>query len=396
MQRYLDLIEEPAVHVPDGIHIMEYRGDVDIDLLQCAFNYLCERHPVLQSYIRSTNNRYILEADNVPPRVAWRAGSLDDVLPKDHGHPFAKSETNGIIRRIANLIVIKARELNYIALNVHHVVTSGGVGPQLFLELWDLYTALVNGTEVSVTRGQLPRSPTEILEHRWPRNPTPYGQNLVIRNINGEPASYERIRLGVNETKRVIECAKLNRVAINSFILKELVETVKKYAFAEEARELTVACRVDLRKRVNPPINITDTTLLFGDFIATIPNDVRGFDIARSFRSQLDAAISNRDLMIRGWNVECHTPGLLGTADISWNASGNFPSPRTPSSVRVTDYFEGHYKFGEINPILLPTSPIVQCLCYTFQSELNVWLLAVRSRSDLVEYFKERIQNVHA
>lgn len=138
--------------------VSEYTGDIDEAALERAFKFLGLRHPVLRARLIGDNagQRFVLSQSL--PKLRTRDNDstsyIDEIQrPRDP------------TQSLASLVHIREQSRRYVMFCRNNSIADGGTMMTLFRELWQLYTDILSGSDITINpSNHLPGSTSQALE----------------------------------------------------------------------------------------------------------------------------------------------------------------------------------------------------------------------------------------
>ncbi|TDE10609.1 phthiocerol/phthiodiolone dimycocerosyl transferase family protein [Jiangella asiatica] len=343
--RYLDDIETVFLrNVSPPIQVAEIEGEVDVSSLACAYELVCVRYPVLKARIRSDRERFLLEVDpDHRPGIVVRDGDMETLrkLADSSWDPG-----NGV----AELSIVRDRRFVYVALRADHAVIDGLNWTATFAELWRLYSAIVEGTEVSIqTTRSLPAAPLELFTERgW--NVTAVGPPTGAGDEESGPELCdvvdERVRFGREITAALPVVARQHGTSVHGLVCGALLLAMRRQAPpASSAHYGWMSCTslVDLRKHLSPPVGVDEAVGMLGTHVANVVVTVASDPIAigSQVKAQLTTALQERavrpmwELRAEGTRDQQRSADLPG---LSITNLGRVPRFEQPPGMVITDW----------------------------------------------------------
>lgn len=360
LERALDMFERQAMRSPTAVTV-EYRGEVDLDLLTRAFEVLCTRHPVLRARVHDGEGGPVLR---VPP--ASEPSVVVHGERRGRESLGATARSWDVERAVAQLDVVPAENGGVVALFTDHAVADGRSKHALFNELWALYTTLHDGGEVSVEPGSALPSPPSALFDRYlgqrdEGDPGEQGAPTVLppeaRSRPSYTARRRYLTWSTEWTAGLVAAARQAGTTVTALLCGAIL-TAQRRILDPDGDPVEMACwaPVDYRDRVEPPVGATAATN-FGapqEILVSVGKDADPVQVGREVKAKLDAAL-----------VTLPRPeGQLGQlfsqlsrapqADLSKAAISNsgIVAPLThPASVQIVDWRVLTYHIRQTYPI---------------------------------------------
>ncbi|MEU3270486.1 hypothetical protein ABZ639_06545 [Saccharomonospora sp. NPDC006951] len=336
-QRYLDSIET-GLKGSAPSYCIEYVGDLAIDALTKAYALLGRRHPLLRSRIRVTDRGDSLElSPGYEPDVETYDGDFETLAEVISG-VWAPE------RSVARLVVVRGDTRGYIALRMDHAVTDGGIKMALFRQLLSLYGEIESGKEVVPREGTaFPAPPSVLLEKRWGTQGA-WRAPDSRRAVGNRHVAVQRVTcLGVDETALLVRAARTLGTSVHGLLCGSIL--VAQRAHDSRSVEAPMVCLspVDLRHRVDPPVDAMATTRFLGLHMTTpvVSPDSDPVVVGRNTLGKLERAISERRLLTAPearplpW---VHTPLETPVAHASVSNYGVLVPFTGGSSIEIVDF----------------------------------------------------------
>lgn len=363
LQRYLDDREARGQNVAP-VMAVECEGDVDERALARAFELLTVRYPVLRARVRKDGTGYLLYAteDHRP--------SLEVLEGDAHTARQVSERPWDLSNGVAQLMLIRSDGTRqFVAMRMDHAVVNGPSWMSMFTDLWRLYTAIVNGDDISVDPGtSLPRPPTELIEQHWEigKHASPNApddrRSITIRSYK---VLQSQIHFDWEETTRLISAARTSKISVHALICGALLVSQRDHVGStREPAPMACFSAVSLHKRISRPIDATESTNFHRVHMAvtTVPAQGDPVEVGREIKTQLDAAIANHDLAsTRPSQPETSIEERL--ASISVSNMGVLPTFAQPAALTITDWV----RYLDVTTVCYPSHGI-----YTFDGRLKI------------------------
>lgn len=187
-----------------------------------------------------------------------------------------------------------------VALLTSHAVADAQHSLRLLVDLWSIYTDIVNGLTPEIARHPYPISMEALLTGRavaveatkdapeWEVAPSVAGGNPYGR----QPT--ERIRLSVEETRGLIAAARREGTTVNGLVSAALMQAGSE-AFGASPLELLHRYPVDFRRHLSPKVGPTEGTTVLGQATYTPTTDCLGdlHGVARDVSATLKLQLAN-------------------------------------------------------------------------------------------------------
>lgn len=366
-------------------------GELDAAGLGAAFAALQRRFPILVCRIveDAEENGILLRPGDIEAVGAWVSfGDPDEVrVPAESMDPGDQ---------LAYLDVVLAEEDRArVTLFVHHSVADAGHCVELFARLWSYYTDYVETGKIAVqadsatggVTGEYPVSLEALLAQRDIRRARRSGLEPVTRplvaadSVSGSerseaaPASLARparIQLDTVATARVLDLARAHAVSVNGLVTAAVLRA---YADLSGADSVSCVYPVDLRRRLDPPVEAVAGTNLSGlaafraDAADTENLVVLARRIGTSLHDDLAEGVIEQSVL--------HFPDFFGphrihstAGHIALTNTGTVPTFRAPAGVILDDY-EIVYLSAHPRPST-GASAAVTFLVYTYLGRLTI------------------------
>ncbi|MFD4442632.1 acyltransferase [Nocardia sp. NPDC058519] len=373
-------------------------GELDAAGLGAAFAALQRRFPILVCRIveDADENGILLRPGHIEAVGAWVSfGEPDEVrIPAESMDPGAQ---------LAYLDVVLAEEDRArVTLFVHHSVADAGHCVELFARLWGYYTDYVETGKIAADAAptdistiaepegvarELPASLEVLLAHRGIRRGRRSGLEPVTRPLvaadpmsaversEAAPASLARparIQLDTVATARVLDLARAHAVSVNGLVTAAVLRA---YADLSGADSVSCLYPVDLRRRLDPPVDAEAGTNLSGlaAFRANASDTADLIVLARRIGTSLHNDLA--DGVIE--QSVLHFPDLFGpnrihstAGHIALTNTGTVPTFRAPAGLFLDDY-EIVYLSAHPRPST-GASAAVTFLVYTYLGRLTI------------------------
>lgn len=368
LQRYLDT-EEISMTGSAPWLVAEYQGQIDEDALARSFEMLCARHPVLRALIRHDACGYLLYVPSYHHPEFMVLDGDENTLQHE-----VNEQSWDPAHALARLILISNKTRGFVALRADHAIVDGHSMGAMFAELWDLYTGIIDGTEISVDPGgSLPSSGFALLEQRLGEiqtQPSP-GRAETAATLEVCEALQRRIQLSEEDTSRLVAAARVLGTSVHALVCGAILVALRVQGSSTEPTPMACWSMVDLRNRVHPPVEATETTSFGFRHKAelTVPLNGNPVTIGREIKEQLETAIARRELpppdlsLLYSANLNTSLERHLATIMVS--NVGVIPRLAQPSNVVITD-------------LLIPTrgkttaTSFSGYAVYTYEGRLNI------------------------
>ncbi|WP_033289739.1 phthiocerol/phthiodiolone dimycocerosyl transferase family protein [Amycolatopsis jejuensis] len=303
LTRQLDEVE--VVWKEDYISaVTEWRGTVDVGVLQQAAELLSLRYPTLRGFAEHGPSGYMLRVnlDSPPPFLVL--GETDDLLHELRYRPDFK-------HALARFVVAPGTDGGKVAIQASHAVSDSPSIFAMLRDLWHLYLDLAKGVEVIETPGPLPQPPSTFMRDIWTQADL---ENLEERrarhtslSLDSNPVDPDavpedviprdpRIRLTQEETGRLVKAARNCGTSVHALMCGALSVALCGSESPNQTHYVSCTSMVDIRNRVNPPIGPTDTAVINFPVRCdvAIPPGADPVDVGSAIKYQLDSEISRR------------------------------------------------------------------------------------------------------
>lgn len=294
LQRYLGEIERYMMNRAPT-RAVEYAGSLDENLMDHALYILCDRHPVLRAQIIADDHGFLL---HVPRNHRPEFIVLDGDISTLHDEVERRWDMTDAVAR---LMLVRNSHGGYLGLRADHAIVDARALGALFAELWDIYTDVAQGNDVEVrSQGRLPAPPHELLARRWKTG----GKQRVADEVDNAPpivsgvSIEKRIRLSSRETIDIVKAARNMDTSVHALICGAIIFSLYAHAELQQSADIVCTSVVDLRNRVSPPVEPTETTnfIAYHNARISVRPDSRPISIGRDVKVQLDASLTKRDL----------------------------------------------------------------------------------------------------
>jgi phenolphthiocerol/phthiocerol/phthiodiolone dimycocerosyl transferase len=292
MERPLDRVETAAMNIAPT-QIADFQGTLDEELMARAVQVLSGRFPVLRARVRRDGQQYSLVVTSDEPAGFAVLDGGEKALAREAASPWDPE------RGVARLFAVRGHDGGALALRMDHAVMNGHGWTTIFYELWQLYTDLVEGRGLTVDPGpgRLPRAPTELLRERW--------QGYDASEEEGPPAAkvlhgvhQHNVVLSAETTRDVLAVAKAAGQSVHALICGAALTAQRAVSGASQTVRMGCISPVDLRHRVEPPVEATDVTNFHRAHLGVL--DVSPADtaiaIGHQVKQQLDLAVARNEL----------------------------------------------------------------------------------------------------
>ncbi len=405
-KRYLSQ-EEVHHFLPNtgGASLHEYRGKIDPAAMKRAIKLLCDRYPLLRSYVLQDENGYFLEIpedDNETPEFIVTKAARTELLQKCY------ELHENMPPKVSGFILSQEGSGGYFGMDFNHAILDA---PSLWVyetELWKLYTNIVNGDDIEyVEPAYLPRSFTEIQQSQPNAEHTEEieeyerllneSRNQVITDRIRE----ELVQLSPSETSDMARTARASNTTVSALLTGIMAVTLRAQNVVDDKLPLTVCVMVNQRKYLDSPVSAAETTLGLAPRMVGI-DSTRNPDptvVAREFKNELDKEILR--LKNRVDIAPLHRFDSQST--IYLNSAGVKPTPTTPDDVQITNLFftkyHPDYPKYILGPKMLDKAKPVPCILHAFTAagRLNLRVCVPDNpEANLFDEFLARCRNAKA
>ncbi|GLZ29077.1 hypothetical protein Lesp02_12670 [Lentzea sp. NBRC 105346] len=315
------------------------RGGVDEGLLVKAVDVVVDGMAPLRARLgRDEHGLFLHQPEVEAPGLILGTGSVEDELEIPVG-------PEGPLVRVA---LLPGAEEDIIAVGVSHSIADGRSVLAIMKEIWRVYTALVEGTEVPIIEADIPESALAGLAH-WTADEVAAhverrrAEVVRVPHVPFEPAigdrpEVTRMLIDRDTTARIAAGARAGGTSMHGLIAAALLLAAR--AEIGTCDELGFVSSVDMRPRLVPPLPEDAITPCSGWFFDRV--DVHGGDplmIARGINERLSLAVSSgvADLDLLAYEQLRVDPGFRDQTTVSMNNLGRIPAPRLPRGLRMTD-----------------------------------------------------------
>lgn len=301
MERKLDGLEWRDLNKPSAVHV-NYQGRLDIPVLEESAKVLSARYPALRSRVRieTGGGSFVNEPTSALPFAVYRMDGTDYI--RQVGQEW------DVERALAQIIVVQGDFQGVVAMYTDHSIGDGNVKIELFRNLWEIYSRLVQGGDepIDINRN-FPKSPSQILESSGvPRirpETTPVAtQRPLVRRVMRQ----HYIGLSEKETRGLVRAARSRSMTVNSVLCGVILVAQRDAMHPNQAPvSMTCICPVDFRDHFQPRVGPTETTCFAGVHRSVVQVDpaddpVRvGIDVGRQLMSGISSGDPVRDLLER-------------------------------------------------------------------------------------------------
>lgn len=268
----------------------EYEGDLEHSAVEYAFRQLCDAYPVLRAHVRGTGQDAVFHVmpDRVPEVIV--IDDVPDVLSKVVELPWDAGSS------VADLVHVRGERHGYLALRADHSIVDANAWLEMFRELTRFLA-----DDPEVTPGtSLPLPPAELFHERL--GSIPYDRRLF--QTANDPAldgsaslisSY--ITLGEQETSWLRRTARFYRSSVHGLVCGAILAAQRSLAGGSEPAKMFCVSPVDFRSRVDPPVELLETTNFMLSYAAEVDVSSRSSPvvIGQSIKTQLDAVLTRKE-----------------------------------------------------------------------------------------------------
>lgn len=326
-QRYLDPFEESYIYDYTA-DIADYEGVIDLDALSQSFKILCGKYPVLRGQIVRETNRYgVYTATSGCPGIIDVSGGEEELRKVAHEIRRKKQD-------VCRLILVRQEGKGLVALYVNHAIFDYTAFAPVFNDLWNIYTSTVEGTPVTWEAHDFPTSALSLIRRRWNQRGSEFSPdtaNDAERDVT--TYSVKTLQLSRRATTSVVNTAHAYKTSVHGLIAGAVVT-----ASVTDATSICCLSVVDLRKRLEPPVRATETTVLLGIHSAVLEVDPTSnwIAIGTQLKKHLEDSLAARDISIAGNEVH-HDQGAVSTERLVISNWGVLPQLRCPATARIVD-----------------------------------------------------------
>ena len=354
MQRYLSVIESlnASSTRPPGVASLTVDGIIEPTILSAALTALAVRYPVLRGQILRDDNGFLLRiSEDEIPTLRTIDGSAEDVLLAEVNAPLP------IDRQVARTVLSHDGTSSTITFCADHSIADGYLIASLLYELLDNYTLLAAGDTPRLTpSGDLFPSLDTMLADRFSEEEivTFMAKTVAVAEQSSATLlpslasgaeimpfvfAVRNISFTARTTTEILIVAKKNGLSAHSLISGAVLAALRaQLKPADEPITLAVACPVDLRRRLIPPIALNAQLCCVGRvsvYVSTShPADPRV--LGRQIMAQVRAAIDNGDP--EKWILAMNHGGdaiAIPLPSVVVSNLGRLATPPTPSKIKV-------------------------------------------------------------
>lgn len=333
------------------------------------------RHPILRARLLPDKHGYLLFVpDDSCPEVILAEGD-EGVLRSKVEIPLDPS------RAVSRLISVRGEDEGFVGLQTDHSVFDA-INIWAFLsELWETYAELLKGaTNHPKFSVDLPRSPCEILDERWPgflqqKNPEK-GNALPLEDCESSASTVEeatgtlrrnRLRLSQPQTASLIEAARRSECSVNQLISGILLAAHRNLLGDLGVSPLRCHNAVNLRYRMSPVVGPTETTSFVANHVSDFaaPYLAEPMGLAHAMASDFRRAAAARGFTLIPDVTSAYS--FDPTAVISVTNAGKAPRFVNMPNVDAVDLLIFAEHVAHPHPLYG-----VLYVAYTFNGELNL------------------------
>jgi phenolphthiocerol/phthiocerol/phthiodiolone dimycocerosyl transferase len=312
-------------------------GPVDAAAMIAAGTMLQSAYPMLAARITSD--------DEIGPALVLTAEQDDDPAFISVWNDTAEAAVTGLGSRTAGVRIRDQEDgSTAVALLTSHAVADAQHSLRLLVDLWSMYTDIVNGLTRGIACHPYPLSMEALLTDRgvpaeatragpeWEAAPSANGGNPYGR----QPT--ERIRLSVEETCGLIAAARREGTTVNGLVSATLMQACSE-TFGAPPLELLHRYPVDFRPHLSPKVGATEGTTVLGQATYTPATDCFGdlYGLARDVSATLKLQLANgvvlRASVGGGWaDAPAHSALVMSS---NW---GILPEFITPQENTILDF----------------------------------------------------------
>lgn len=371
-------------------------GELDIRALSAALDALVVAYPWFGGTIQAvgTEGFELSSAPSPSPEVRVHRGD-----PADLGFGVSSLDQG---RELIGVDVVADGRSARVTLQAHHSLADGRHALALLAELWSAYTDVVESGGAKIPA----RSAPSPLEHHLAARGISKGaesgaEAFLVRDLPVADArslmSTARLRLSAQDTEGMIRLGRREGLTVNGLASAALILARARLVGGQH---VTVPYQflVDVRNRVEPPVQILDGTAMLGlaSFVADVTpsTDALGLarDVNRSLAQDTRKGVVQQSLL-HGMPalIDGSVPPLQHlTLTTNW---GQVPDLATPPGLRITD-FRGNFAAHPI-PCRTPDQalPADFYVLTTFENRFSAELLTTtppHQAEQLVEHAKEQ------
>lgn len=370
MERPLDPVEMAAMNIAPT-QVADFRGSLNYDLMSRAVLVLNRRHPVLRARVRSEGHLH---------KLVVLPDQYSELVILEGGEQALEREAKGrwdVTSGVARFFAVRSPGGGSLALRMDHSVMNGHGWTALYYELWQIYTDMVEGRPVTGTSTavSLPRAPTDLLRERWVGFDESEFESLshstALRGLH-----QRNVVLSREETRRVVDCAKNAGESVHALICGAALMAQRGISGLLQPVRMGCISPVDLRNRVDPPVEATEVTIFHRGHLATVmvTDTDTAISVGHRVKIQLDQAVARNAL------PQISTDGLASPLEERLSVAmvsnlGRMRAIVTPAEVSITDW----RRLADVVPMVFPAHAT-----YTYADRLT-----------LISYFPSDLFTAH-
>ncbi|WP_167837735.1 phthiocerol/phthiodiolone dimycocerosyl transferase family protein [Nocardia altamirensis] len=369
-----------AMFVPTGLYVgytTRVRGELDPRALAEAFDLIRQQYPVLRSQVVPADGQPVFAATDLPPVISWRDQESDESLPDLAG-------------RVAAIQVVRVdARTALVTLLTHHSAADGHHSLQLLADLWESYTAVVEGKSVRPQRHDYPQSVEQLLDERGitlddapaasvaPTLPTTAGSTPQSPSATASPDHMARVRLTAEQTRALVAIGHQAKTTINGLMSAAIMQ-----ATADSAgiglEEVLYVYPVDLRRRLTPAVQYTAGTNVLGTamFVADSDTPTDTVALARAITDRLAGDLASGEVhrSVLRLPHENFDPAILESpSSVVATNWGIIPPMPTPDTLTIDDFSPSVHQTSQLpGPLGNSASPPMGGIITTFQGQLTL------------------------
>lgn len=367
------------------------RGRLDTAALSEAFDLLTSEQPTLRARIVPHGSGHALEllGEAERPRLTVRTAG-DEVYDEELNTPLP---VGGPLSR-AVVASAPGCDRHLVVISVDHTVTDGHSALTLQNTLWDHYRDLVEGRRPSGTSGPVevvwPRPVSELL----PPAPEPETAAYLARRLaeterrpvelvaydapgqaapeGGHRIEVRRLLLDEDRTARLRDAARRTGTSVHGLVAAAVLTVARARLDGEGHRTLGCLSPVDLRARLDPPVDPGVMVAAVTTHLQTVSvaPDTDPSALARGIGTGLREAVARGD-HLQDMRITPHVPAhpVLQKGTVIVTNMGAVRGPRLPAGLQLDDV-----RLAPAREQYFPQagrSPVMACVV-TFDGRLGI------------------------
>jgi hypothetical protein len=318
------------------------RGSLDVAALREAFVALRRANPSLTGRVEPRGQGLALIIDEASePVVRMEEGDFDERFEVvDHS------------QHLIELELVSKGDQHWVSINVSHTMADARLGYTYFLELLARYTDLVNaGTAGDFDARPIPAAPETLLAERGiVKRGEPGAMKLAgvaslaaVSEDTSETSSRlskRNLTFDRETSKALLAAAKARETSMHGLVAGAALSAARKLIepHGNTPIDLGLSSQVDIRSRMEPPVQIDSGTNVLGFSYARVTARLEddplelGKSVTKQLRDELADGVVQRyalhlDDMVARWNDPSATVGISNV--------GALTIPRTPDSLAL-------------------------------------------------------------